>query len=204
MPPQGKSPRRIDFSFLGDASARLSRFLGVSGQLSPSVNPEPEIIPVVLVGDATLPGYGSQSGRRFLACVQSGPSAVGVLVGIKATIDLIVDEVEVEVKAGGDIRLGYGGPNDADLTTLTTQADGVLIDRAASKNEIPPMTGGGTTLAGWGSFPTVQHWYPVAATVGQPLKISTGWYMVAGSKLYVGYITAASQTIAINVRGRLP
>jgi len=63
VPPGGG--KKIDRSFLGEAALRLSRVFGFGGAVSPEFDSGEKILPVVLVADASGPGYRGQQLRGF-------------------------------------------------------------------------------------------------------------------------------------------
>lgn len=118
--------RRIDRSFLGEAVIRLSRALGISGEVSPSFDAGDRIQPVVLVADATTPGYRGQSLRGF-----AYGETVGAVAGnhskmfIKArpgTGGVIIDGFTISCGtvpvAAVEWRIGILGSNEPDPAVI--------------------------------------------------------------------------------------
>lgn len=199
--PQGK---QIDYGFLSDASQRLQRFLGVSGELSPKVEAEPKLQPVLLAGDLTLPGYGSTGGRRWAASRDfSAGGANMCYVGYKASIDLIVTSFDIWYTVGATLRVAYLGPNDADPFAFGT-ATGVFIDRAQSVNETSPVVNGTSNAALGVLSGTIKTIKANNAALGVPIIYSDPFFMLAGSKLILYDASAVNNTLAFNVQGRAP
>lgn len=197
-------PRQIDFGFLSDASSRLQRFLGVSGELSPKVRAEPELLPVLLAGDLTLPGYGNAGGRRFVAGTEFAAGAGNLCyIGYKATVDCIIEMMDCWYTVGTQLVICYLGPNDADPFAMTTAA-GLFIDRAASANEVAPLTVGTSNVnigIPSGSFRRLRV---NNAALGVPVTYYDKFFMLAGSKIILLDRNASNNTLSFNVAGRAP
>lgn len=201
MPPEG---RRIDFGFLSDASQRLQRFLGVSGELSPKIEAEPKLLPQLIVGDLTLPGYGSMGGRRWAVSRDFAAGAGNMCyVGYKATTDVIVTRMDCWYTVGGTLRIAYQGPNDADPFAMTL-ANGVFIDRAQSINETAPLTNGTSNAALGVLTGVIITTKANNAALGVPIQYYDQFFMLAGSKLIFFDAAANNNTLAFNVFGRAP
>lgn len=198
------SSKRIDYGFLSDASSRLQRFLGVSGELSPRIEAEPALIPTLLCGDLTLPGYGSVGGRRWATSKDFAAGAGNpCYIGFKAVQDVIVTRLDLWYTVGGTLRVSYLGPLDADPFAMAT-ANGVFVDRAQSINEVAPLTNGTSNAAlgilGGAIITTKAN----AAALGVPIQYYDQFFMLAGSKLIFFDSAANNNTLAFSVFGRTP
>lgn len=183
MPSKQQSER----PFLGEALNRLNRMLGVQGSVSPNFRDGSDLIPTVLLGDGTLPGYGQQSLRRFLASEQ-GAQAAGqpTTVGFQAAIDVIITRFSYSFTAAAGLqRIKYFGPND-NLPYALSSPNGVWVDRAITSAETSPLTSGtditGIAIAGG----TVYRYESQAAQVGLLIEALRGPFLLAqGAALFL-------------------
>jgi len=122
--------------YLGDLGKRLQRLLGFDGE--PGATFTPQAVPVLLCGDATLPGYGDQNNRRFQ--VMQGVSGTGSYLYFRATADVIIDRVRCVVNNAGAGSLTWSlvAPGTADPGSAIL---GAFLDRSLSINDRPPITG---------------------------------------------------------------
>lgn len=118
----GATGKRIDRSFLGEAVIRLSRCFGIGGEVSPQFDAGDQITPVVIVADATTPGYRGQQLRGFAYC-EKVPAVAGNLskLAIKAFPDrsgIIIDGFSIACGtvpvAATEWRIGIMGFAEAD------------------------------------------------------------------------------------------
>lgn len=125
-------------SFLNEASSRLQRLLNVDGVLSPKIDGEPLLLPVISVGDATDPGNNEYKGRRF-AFSYAATGALGA--AFKATAPLVLTKCVVILStATGTWRIQYFGPEDADPAAGTyPNQDIILMENARSNLELAPL-----------------------------------------------------------------
>ncbi len=124
------------YGYLGDMGKRLQRLLGFDGEVGASFSPS--AVPVILVGDATLPGYGDQQGRRFQ--VMQGVSGTGSYLYVRATEDVIIEKVRCVVNNAGAGTLTWSlvPPGTADPGSSIL---GTYLDRSVALGDRPPMTG---------------------------------------------------------------
>lgn len=167
-------------TFLGEAALRLQRMLGVTGATSPEFDPEAKILPIAIMGDGTLPGYGGSSLRRFLSTIQ-GNAAVGfpTTVGFSASLDCIITSITFSfTAASGPWGLQFFGPLDA-LPYAIATANGVWVDRAQSGQERSPVLMGfdntGVAVAGVRVF----NYDTQAAQVGQLIAVPGSPFLLA-------------------------
>lgn len=137
--------------YLGELGRRLQRLLGFDGE--PNADFDAKAIPVMLVGDGTLPGYGDQQGRRFV--VSFGVVAAGNMAWLRATSDVIIERIGVCRYSGGaaatDVEFRMGPIGIADPFAL----DGTLcffIDRTVSTGDKPPVLAQAGAAAVGGTF----------------------------------------------------
>lgn len=120
--------------YLGEIGSRLQRLLGFDGDAGASFTAQ--AVPVMLVGDATEPGYGSNQGRRFQH--MNGVSSGGYLY-IRATADLIITKISAQLTnagAGGTLTWDLVAPGTADPGSLPA---GIFLDRSLSSNDTPQI-----------------------------------------------------------------
>lgn len=126
--------------YLGELGKRLQRVLGFEGE--PNAQADSRAIPVMLVADATLPGYGDAQGRRFV--VRDLTDAVNTSVWIRAEQDVILDWVFMARQpagAGGGKRLFVGPPGIADPVALV-RTKVLFLDRTVNAQDRPPVLSG--------------------------------------------------------------
>jgi len=99
------------------------------------------MIPVALMMDASLPGYGDQSSRRFV--VRQATGSPGSLY-IQATADIIISAITFNASGGplvADQPWGmYIAPPGS--PTLAANQIGLFLDRLVSVTDRPPLIGG--------------------------------------------------------------
>lgn len=137
--------------YLGELGRRLQRLLGFDGE--PGADFDSKAIPVMLVGDGTLPGYGDQQGRRFV--VSFGVIAAGNMAWMRATSDVIIEKVSVGRYTGGaaatDVEYRVAPIGTADPFAL----DGTFcffLDRSVSLGDKPPVLAQAGAAAVAGTF----------------------------------------------------
>lgn len=153
--------------FLGDIGTRLQRLLKFDGSADASF--DSKAIPVMVVGDATLPGYGDNQGRRFV--VQSGIVAGGSFFYVKATQDVIINQIRHTNEAAGigniEWRLMALGTADP----VAPASLGLFLDRSRSTNDRPPIVGSNNPAAAAGAV--IQNLTCTAAS--PPVGTYTTW-----------------------------
>jgi len=124
------------YGYLGDMGKRLQRLLGFDGEVGASFTPT--AVPVIVVGDATAPGYGDHQGRRFQ--VMQGVSGTGSYLYIRATADVIIERVRMIVNNAGAGALTWSlvPPGTADPGSSIL---GTFLDRSVALGDRPPTTG---------------------------------------------------------------
>lgn len=190
-------------TFLGEAALRLQRMLGVTGATSPGFPDESKIIPVVSLGDGTLPGYGGQSLRRFMARIVGAPNVGQVTnVAFRATVDCIITHLEFNMTVAGVMALRYFGPSDA-LPWPVATANGVSIDRAQTFQEASPLLGGfdNTGIAPGGGI--VSSWNFAAGQVGPQLHATEDPLLLAAGATLMLTTSAINVTVNFNARGMI-
>lgn len=175
-------------TFLGEASLRLSRLLGLPGGVSPQFPDRSSIVPVVLLGDATLPGYGGLSLRRFAGSHQTA-AGVGIMSTLYvATADVILLGLQAVLAAVADVTLSYGGPAQA-LPGAAATADTYFVDRAQAAEPAPLLVGNldGVAVSGqllYRTRPTAIN-VPASLLLGPILLMQGAWLQVRGTTVAV-------------------
>lgn len=196
----------VERSFLGDAATRIARLLQLGGPLSPAFERKERILPVMLVGDGTLPGMADARGIQFAGSWnQAGGGAQPVLAGVRFQVDCWLDDLRYRSNtAGTEMSLRWSGPTDAAAVTLAALAQVALVrmDRNQAQQAAPVTSFGSNATATPGAgFGTIFRHIPVANVDIVPLVgDGRGWFMAAGSMLWVVHTIAA--TVTMTVRGR--
>lgn len=188
--------------FLGDALNRLQRMLGVTGSASPVYEDGSKIVPVVVVGDGTFPGYGAQQLRRF-KCSLSGTGAVGqpTNVGFSATRDVIIQRITINwLVANAGFSLRYFGANDT-LPWAIATPNGVFVDRALSGAEVSPvnMAFDNTGIAVGGT--SIWFYEPQAGQLGIQLETITQPFLLMAGAAIIVRGTTVNNRLNVNVEG---
>jgi hypothetical protein len=163
--------RSYGSSFLGELSTRLARLLKFDGSIDASFNSE--ALPVIVVGDATAPGYGDQSLRRFaIDTGDLGPSGGADAVVFRADADVIITSILYfgrAATAGVEaLNLRVYGPS-APNPVIALAAAGVFTDRAASNFDRPPVrlaTGNEAVPANGAVIGYGLNWWTAAVPAG--------------------------------------
>ena len=139
----------IDQGYLGEAATRLSRLLEVRGLVSPKFHTREDILPVVVLGDATLPGYGDNRLRRFACAHQTGAGAGIGSTFFRATADLIITRISCFKATAGASTISLIGAATTPPVVPAT-ADVFFLDRVQGTEPAPALTGDGdgTALTG--------------------------------------------------------
>lgn len=120
--------------FLGDIGTRLQRLLKFDGSADASF--DSKAIPVMLVADGTLPGYGERQGRRWTTF--NGVAAAGFYY-VRAMDDVIITRIVAVLTnpaAGGTLTWSLVPIGTADPGSVPA---GIFLDRSLSSNDRPPI-----------------------------------------------------------------
>jgi hypothetical protein len=135
---------RTGRSDLGDVESRIRRILNLEG-LVPT-DWDGKILPVMIVGDGTLPGYGGSRLRRWqLSNFLTG--AAGVDRWVTCDSDVIIDRIACIPGANTVVSVFYQGPNDATPGAIAGR-NAPMIDRAQTAAELAPIRDAQLGLAG--------------------------------------------------------
>ena len=183
-------------TFLGEAATRLYRLLGLDGFVSPVFRDGADVVPVVILGDGTLPGYGQQTLRRFAASHQTVAGAGVMSTVLVATADVILTDLEVVQATAGLYTLTIGGSSQA-LPSAAATLDVFFTDRIVGSEPAPMLTGNGDGVAVTGSLIGRAQAPAANQTVRlllAPIMLSAGcWLQVRGA--------AAALTHTVNLYG---
>jgi len=122
--------------YLGDLGQRLQRLLGFDGEAGATF--DSKAIPVLICGDATLPGYGGQQSRRFV--VPSGVVAAGSFFYFQADADVIIRQFRVTMQAAGVGNLEWRMMALGTAPGAAIATAGFYLDRSLSNNDRPPLS----------------------------------------------------------------
>lgn len=121
-------------SYLGDLSTRLQRLLGFDGDAGASFTSQ--AVPVILVGDATLPGYADKNGRRFL--LNSGLVPATAFFFWRATADIIITNIRYTQTLAAAGQHDWRFIDPATAPGFIVAPGGQFLDRAFP-GERPPL-----------------------------------------------------------------
>lgn len=131
--------------FLGEATVRLARLLGIAGQIPLKLGET--ITPVVLLGDGTAPGFGAQELRRWGLYVDVAGQVTSTNHAIRADADLIIDRISWSAaNASTQVRVNYIGPNGADPFAIAIR-QGLFRDRNDATELAPIIHGNSGAVA---------------------------------------------------------
>jgi len=127
-------------SYLGELGTRLQRLLGFDGDAGVSFTPQ--AVPVMIVGDATLPGYADQSGRRW-AAVSTIMGGVDLNFWLRSTQDQIIERVTFfpTNAALGRLECSQSANTLADPAGGAGVPQGSFCDRMLTRDDRPPIRG---------------------------------------------------------------
>jgi len=182
--------------YLGELGRRLQRFLGFDGE--PGATFDANAIPVMLVGDLSLPGYGEQQGRRWAAFQIV---FAGDMYWLRAEADCIVESLSVARFTGGaaasDINFRIAPINTADPFALV-KTSLLFLDRTASITDKPPLVANNGLTAVGGTQTIYQEDLLATATVVKALV--TPFCLGAGQAVIVNNFPVGGAVV--NIYGR--
>lgn len=179
--------------FLGDIGTRLQRILKFDGSADASF--DSKAIPVMIVGDATLPGYGDQQGRVFNVF---SSVALNQYFYIRATQDVIITRIfcTLTSAAAGSLTMQLVAPGTADPGS---SVGGQFMDRSLSASDRPPLrvVTNATPTAG----ATFANWFATAASlVGQDHNLDLPFCLSNGQALV---FTSTNPSFNVGVWGQV-
>lgn len=181
--------------YAGELGRKLQRLLGFDGE--PNATFTTEMIPVALMMDATQPGYGEQSGRRFGL---SFDLAIAGGLWLRPSQDIIIDRIALcnrLIPLGADASYAiYIGPQTVATPALTSTA--FFLDRNSGV-EVAPIQAGDI---GGGSAPLNLVGRGVALMTGEGNVVApiVPFCLQAGAVLQV--LTNTSEPWTVMVYGR--
>lgn len=190
----------LERSFLGEAATRLGRLFKLGGLLSPKYDEGEAIKAVVVLGDATLPGYGDRGGVRWSVGGVAAGGGVGAYAGIEAQEDVIVELVSfADNTAACQFTIKWNTATEASPSGAAFAGFVPALDRATSVNIAAPVT----ALYQGGAAPAAV----TARTLWQGIAGLGVWQfpfpflLTKGSRLWVEQSLVAS-TLYANFSGR--
>lgn len=182
--------------FLGEATIRLARLLGIDGQIPLKLGET--ITPVVLVGDGTLPGYGAQELRRWKLYVDVPPAATSTNFAIKPQEDLLIESISwTAANASTQARVNFIGASGADPFAIATRK-AMMMDRNPG-TELAPLLHG---VAGAVAITGTEVWRSIASSsAGQETDMKIAPFLLPkGARLFFWVNGAVGFGIDINGR----
>ena len=167
-------------SFLGDISSRLQRLLKFDGDAGATF--DSKALPVMLVGDATLPGYGDQQGRRFI--LQSGVVAAGGFFYFRAVRDVIITQIRFTQDLAANSTQEWRQIALGTAPGVAPAIGGLFMDRSGSLNDRPPM----------------EFYNGAVATAGTIIQLTT---CLVASPLTGVYVTCCDQPFCLAAGGAM-
>ena len=134
---------RTGRSDLGDVETRVRRILNLEGLVP--LDWDGKILPVMVVGDGTLPGYGNRLRRWNMASFGTG--AAGVDRWVTCDQDVIIDRIICMPVAATLVQIFYQGPNDTTPGAIAGR-NAPMIDRAQTSAELAPIRDAQLGVAG--------------------------------------------------------
>lgn len=162
-------------SFFGEITNRLSRLLNLEGQIP--VKLQEGVMPVVVVGDGTLPGMSSFKGRRWMAQLQANGTGTCTIAATAGGEGIIVEGALIRtgtLAATVTFRYLNAAQVTAIVGTLISPTPARTLDAPA--DDVPPLQiyggTGGTTI---GQILNVS-----ATSADMPLYIPGGFFLSPG------------------------
>jgi len=177
----------IERSFLGEAATKLSRLLSLSGLTSPKFDLNERVLPMVILGNADLPGYGDRAGVRWATGGVCAPGGVGAYAGIEAARECIVEGAWVSTNtAGVQFTTRWNTTSEASPSGATFPTFVPGLDRAPNVNVAAAVTAlfqGGAAPAAVTSRTLFQNILPL----GSYPALGPEWmfHMLPGSRLWI-------------------
>jgi len=179
-------PGRMQRGFLGEAALRLSRLLQLDGLVTPQFDTGERITPVVLVGDATIPGMGATRGRRFMVNLRAGAGANAALRMAADAEPIILEQLVFASSAAEIIAMALHFDN-ADPASQNS----ALLDRTGGAIEPGPglvsciQANLGTII---GEFQLVGAANPLQVPLGFMLNARASIQFRHGATTTVGFV----------------
>lgn len=184
---------------LGDSEARLAKYLQLAGKLPMGLSTT--VTPVVVVGDATAPGWVRDMERRFAYGTAVAAGGAGNVSSY--ALKCLSGEVVIErhwLRAGaatGIATICWDSPANADPYAMATT--GVIwTDRQLVSTEIAPLTTGSKN--GTAAAPGTIVWQGMVPS-GQFVEVILPVHLVTGARIIYNMTTANTQ-IDVSFAGR--
>jgi hypothetical protein len=199
--------RKIDRSFLGEAVLRLSRVFGLSGEVSPQFDAGDQITPVVVVADATGPGYRGQNLRGWAYGEKVGAVVANTSkLGIKATAPggIIIDGFTIGTGtvpvAPTEWCIGILGSADPDPFAMVATNVRYTERLIQANGDIAPLAVGAQNADAlqYGAI-IAQGSLPIHATVVLPIPV----FLVSGAKVIMQGVNVTGHAMHFSAWGRV-
>lgn len=183
--------------YLGELNSRLQRLLGFDGEAGGTFISEAR--PVLLCGDATLPGYGATQLRRFVVG-SSNAVTNGDYWYLLAVQDVIIERVTFIVDAAvAGTGIFYANGPDVAVPAGPPAVVGVFLDRAISGNDQPPVKGQVAAAAAVGKVYGNYAWQ--ATQLGRVEHIVEDPFCLAAGSSISFVVAGAGAQLRIVARG---
>lgn len=187
-----ESERFTSRSFIADAALRLQNWAGIKGTLRPQLQGDPDILPVVIVGNLTEGFQGPTGQLRRWTFVDTRVANSGTYIVADTIAGLIIDDIILTCSGTTTMTLAIGGPGSG---TRSVAGNGSrFVDDLRSAAEVGPLATNATTVAG-----TAFGVYDLTATTS--IVVPCGFFMGEGM-----FLTLTSSAAAVNgrfaIRGR--
>jgi len=174
-------------SFLGEATNRLYRALGLDGVIGVKV--DDTIQPVVVVGDGMVPGMGLSRGRRFKGFLDA--PGLNTVAFISAAEDVIIERVVLTI--GGNAAANILSQYMSNVTSGSRLTP--FCDRFATPQDSAPVltTNGGAAVATFALGALIAGRWTIpagAAGVTNIEVINTPFLLAAGTTILWDTISA--------------
>ena len=168
---------RFGSSFLNDVSNRLSSLLGLDGAVSADPSAVEKILSVVLVGDATTPGYGRRA-RRF---GHTNSLSNGFISCWQANVDCVITDIQIATDVFAVISTNQVAVWGAANAIAGTTQGGAMIDNPLT-GELGPIN----YLANGGAMGTIfaQKAIQTATEIWQ-VPLGPGFFLPAGARINI-------------------
>lgn len=111
---------RVAITSLAQIEDKLRRALNLAGDVG--LQFRPDAIPVVIAGDATLPGNATYRGRRFAGSFAPAATGAAASIGIKALENIVITDLDMYAgTAGINATVRLATTDVAEPYAMTTQ-----------------------------------------------------------------------------------
>lgn len=168
---------RFGASFLNDASNRLATLLGIDGALSADPSSVEKLVSVVLVGDATTPGYGRRA-RRFGI---TNSLSNGFISCWQAISDCVITDIQISTDVFAVLSTNQVAVWGAANAVAGVVQGGAMLDNPLTGEQSPIGY-----LANSGAMGTIfaQNTLQSAVSLWE-VPLGPGFYLPAGARINI-------------------